>query len=179
MPLYSFEGKKPRVDPAAWIAPTATLIGDVTVEAHASVWYGAVLRADFGPIVVGERANVQDNSVIHVAEEGGEVGRDVTVGHSCVVHACVIEEGALIGNSATVLDGSRIGAGSLVAAGSTVAPNTTVPAGVLAVGSPAKKFVPLSESAQRWVENNPETYAELARRHSDSIRPGDPLREGG
>ncbi len=172
MPLFSFEGKKPKVDPAAWIAPTATLVGDITVGAHASIWYGAVLRADFGPIVVGERANIQDNSVIHVGEEGGAVGRDATVGHSCVVHAAVIEEGALIGNSATVLDGSRIGAGSLVAAGSTVAPNTAVPPGVLAVGSPAKKFVPLSETAQRWVEDNPETYAELARRHSSSVEGG-------
>ncbi|MGH3493797.1 MAG: gamma carbonic anhydrase family protein [Sciscionella sp.] len=171
MPLFSFEGKKPKVHPDAWIAPTATLIGDVVVSAHASIWYGAVLRGDFGRIVVAERANVQDNSVIHVGEDGGVIGADVTIGHSCVIHGAVIEQGALIGNSSTVLDGARVGAGTLVAAGSTVAPNTEVPGDVLAVGSPAKKFRPLSPTARGWVDSNPEVYADLARRHSSAADP--------
>ncbi|MQA08180.1 MAG: gamma carbonic anhydrase family protein [Pseudonocardiaceae bacterium] len=171
MPLFSFEGVSPTVHPDAWIAPTATLIGDVTVEANASVWYGAVLRADFGPIVIREGANVPDNSVIHAGEDGCEIGRDATIGHSCVVHDCTIGEQALIGNSATIQDRAEVGARTLVAAGALVAPKTAVPAEVLAIGTPAKKFVPLTDSARGWVEHNPSIYAELARRHRASVTP--------
>ena len=120
MPLFSFEGKAPQVHPDAWIAPTATLVGDVRVEAHASVWYGAVLRADFGPIVVREGANVQDGSVLHGGDDPvTEVGPGATIGHLCVVHGAVIGRDALVGNGAVVQDGARIGARSLVAAGVT------------------------------------------------------------
>ncbi|MBK1785175.1 gamma carbonic anhydrase family protein [Prauserella cavernicola] len=169
MPLFAFEGKTPQVHPGAWIAPTATLVGDVVVERDASVWYGAVLRGDFGSIVVREGANVQDNSVLHAGDGGCEVGRDATIGHSCVVHDCVVGEQALVGNSATVLDGARIGERTLVAAGATVPPGAEVPADVVAMGSPAKKFVPLSDSAREWVEHNAELYRDLARRHADTV----------
>src|SRR5881398_3868425 len=124
MPLYSFEGVSPTVADDAFIAPTATLVGDVRVEAEASVWYGAVLRADFGPIVVRRGANVQDGSVLHGgADPVTEVGEGATIGHLCVVHGAVIGAEALIGNGATVQDGARIGARSLVGAGSLVPPN--------------------------------------------------------
>jgi carbonic anhydrase/acetyltransferase-like protein (isoleucine patch superfamily) len=172
MPLFSFEGASPQVHPDAWIAPTATLIGDVTVEKDASIWYGAVIRADFGPIVIREGANVQDNSVIHSG--GGsptEVGNNVTVGHQCLVHDCTVGEQALIGNGSTVLDKAVIGARSLVAAGATVTPGTEVPAETIAMGSPAKKFVPLTDSARMWVEYNAGIYQELARRHRDGSEP--------
>ena len=92
MPLFSFEGVSPTVHPEAWIAPTATLIGDVVVERGASVWYGAVVRADLGRIVIGEGANIQDNAVIHVGDGVCEVGRNVTVGHLCLVHDCTVGE---------------------------------------------------------------------------------------
>jgi carbonic anhydrase/acetyltransferase-like protein (isoleucine patch superfamily) len=165
MPLFSFEGRSPQVHPEAWIAPTATLVGEVVVEAGASIWYGVVLRADFGRIVV--RANVQDNSVLH----GGmdpvtEVGRGATVGHVCVVHGAVIGPEALIGNGATVQDGARIGSRSLIGAGSLVPPGMVVPDGVLALGTPAKVRGPLTPGAARWVDGNPEIYQELARRHA-------------
>ena len=169
MPLYSFEGKRPTVHPDAWIAPTATLIGDVTVEAGASVWYGAVIRADFSWVIIREGANVQDNSVIHVAGQGCEVGRGATIGHLCMVHDAVIGEQAIIGNSATILDGARVGARTMVAAGSTVTPGYTVPDDVVAMGSPAKKHVPVSESAKLWVAHNGPVYRELAARHRDGI----------
>ena len=165
MPLFSFEGKSPIVHPDAWIAPTATLIGDVTVEAHASVWYGAVLRADFAPIVIREGANVQDNSVIHVDGTGCEVRAGATIGHLCMVHGATIGEHAIVGNGATVLDGAQVGARTMVAAGATVTPGTEVPDEVVAMGSPAKKFVPLSTTARMWVDNNAVVYQELARRH--------------
>src|SRR6266498_2949501 len=117
MPLYSFEGVSPTVHPDAWIAPTATLIGDVVVEKNASIWYGAVLRADFGRILVREGANIQDNTVVHVNAQVCEIGRNTTVGHMCLVHDCTVGEQALIGNGSTILDGATIGDRALVAAG--------------------------------------------------------------
>ncbi|MEU3272733.1 gamma carbonic anhydrase family protein [Saccharomonospora sp. NPDC006951] len=171
MPMFAFEGVSPTVHPDAWIAPTATLIGDVIVEKNASVWYGAVIRADFGRIVIREGANIQDNSVLHVGDGVCEVGKDATVGHSCIVHDCTVGEQALIGNGATVLDGATIGARTLVAAGATVTPGTEVPSEVVAIGSPAKKFVPLTQSARGWVEHNAAIYQHLARRHAEGIEP--------
>ena len=137
MPLFAFEGREPDVSPAAWIAPTATLVGDVRVEAEASIWYGAVLRADFGPILVRRGANVQDGSVLHGgADPVTEVGEGATIGHLCVVHGAVIGTEALVGNGATVLDGARVGRRAMVAAGATVPPGLVVPDGMLAVGDP-------------------------------------------
>ncbi|MEI4271830.1 gamma carbonic anhydrase family protein [Klenkia sp. LSe6-5] len=170
MPLFSFEGRSPRVHPDAWIAPTATLVGDVVVEAHASVWYGAVLRADFGSIVVREGANVQDGSVLHGGDDPAtEVGPGATIGHLCVVHGCVVGAEALIGNGSTVLDGARVGARALIGAGSLVPPGMVVPDEVLALGAPAKVRGPLSEGAAQWVDGNPSIYQQLARRHAAGV----------
>src|ERR1700751_5953252 len=117
MPLFAFEGREPEVSPGAWIAPTAPLVGDVRVEAEASVWYGAVLRADFGPIIVRRGANVQDGSVLHGGAAPCEVGAGATIGHLCVVHGARIGTEALIGNGATVLAGAVVGDRVLIAAG--------------------------------------------------------------
>lgn len=172
MPLFAFEGREPAISPTAWIAPTATLVGDVRVEDEASVWYGAVLRADFGPIIVRRGANIQDGSVLHGGEDPvTEIGEGVTVGHLCVVHGAVIAAEALIGNGATILDGAVIGSRALVAAGSVVPPGMTVPDGMLAVGSPARIAREVSGSAKEWVDTNPGIYRDLARRHSAGIRP--------
>jgi len=169
--MFAFEGREPSVSPAAWIAPTATLVGDVLVEADASIWYGAVLRADFGPIIVRRGANVQDGSVLHGGTDPvTEVGEGATVGHLCVVHGAVIRAKALVGNGATVLDGATVGRRALVAAGCTVPPGMTIPDGMLAVGVPARIAGEITGGARRWVETNPETYRELARRHAASIR---------
>jgi carbonic anhydrase/acetyltransferase-like protein (isoleucine patch superfamily) len=171
MPLFSFEGRAPKISPAAWIAPTATLVGDVTVEDDASVWYGAVLRADFGPVVVRRGANVQDGSVLHGgAAPVTEVGEGATIGHLCVVHGAFIGTEALIGNGATVLDGAVIGDHALVAAGATVAPGMSVPAGMLAAGTPARVIREVTGSAKEWVDSNPEIYRQLARRHLAGVR---------
>lgn len=169
MPMFAFEGKRPSVHPEAWIAPTATLVGDVVVEKGASIWYGVVVRADFGRIVIREGANVQDNSVLHVNDGVCEVGANATVGHSCIVHDCTVGEQALIGNAATILDKATVGARTLVAAGATVTPGTEVPSEVVAMGSPAKKFVPLTDSARGWVDHNAAIYRELARRHAEGV----------
>jgi carbonic anhydrase/acetyltransferase-like protein (isoleucine patch superfamily) len=167
VPLYSFEGKSPSVHPTAFVAPTASLIGDVTVEAGASVWFNAVLRADFGPIVVHEGANVQDGSVLHAGPDGPvEIGPGATIGHGCVVHACSIGAEALIANHATVLDHATVGARSLVAAGALVSGGTEIPDGVLAIGVPARVMGPIEgTNAELWVNGNPAAYQELAQRY--------------
>ncbi|MGH2360358.1 MAG: gamma carbonic anhydrase family protein, partial [bacterium] len=156
-----------------FIAPTATLIGDVVVEENASVWYGAVLRADFNQVIVRAGANVQDNSVLHTTPAAPvEVGPRVTVGHVCVVHSATLEEECLIANGATVLDGAKIGARAMVGAGAVITPNTEVPPGMLAVGVPAKVTRTLAGTpAEYWVRFNPEGYQVLARRHKVGIAP--------
>ena len=171
MPLYSFEGLTPRVHPTAFVAPTATLVGDVIVEEGASVWYGAVLRADFAPVIVRERANVQDGAVVH-GPPGltTDIGRGVTIGHNCVVHGAILDDECLIANGSIILDGARVGERARVAAGSVVASGFQVPAGMLAAGAPAVVKRPVEGSpAQFWVDTNPSAYAELARRHRDGI----------
>jgi carbonic anhydrase/acetyltransferase-like protein (isoleucine patch superfamily) len=171
--LYEFEGKRPVIADDAFIAPTATLIGDVTVESGASVWYGAVLRGDEGPIVVRRDANVQDLSLLHCPPGvTTEVGRGATVAHQCVVHGAVLEEEALVANGCVVLDGARIGSRSLVAALSVVSPGAVIPPGVLAAGSPAVVKRPLAGTpAEMWVQLNPTHYPELARKHVRGLRP--------
>ncbi len=173
MPLFSFEGRSPRVDPTAFVAPTATLIGDVTVEAGASVWFNAVLRGDYGPVVVREGANVQDGSVLH-APPGipVDIGPGATVAHLCVIHGAHVGPEGLIANHATVLDGAVIGARSLVAAHSLVTAGTHIPAEVLAVGSPAQVKGPIAGSrAEMWVNLNPQAYRDLAQRHLAGLEP--------
>ncbi len=172
MPLFSFEGKQPRVHPSAFVAPTAVLIGDVVVEENASVWYNAVVRADFGPIVVRRGANVQDCAVIHVTPVNAvEIGAGATVGHTCVVHGATLGEEALVGNGATILDGARVGHRAMVAAGALVTPNTDIPDGMLALGAPAKVRGPLAGTpAEFWVRANPGGYQALAQRHKQGVK---------
>src|SRR5437899_10759708 len=171
MPLFSFEGKHPRVHPSAFIAPTAVLVGDVTVEERASVWYNAVVRADFQPIVIHRGANVQDCAVVHVnGAQGVEVGAGATIGHNCTVHAAWLGEEALVGNGSTVLDGARIGVRAMIAGGALVTPETEVPDGMLAMGTPAKVKGPLAGTpAESWVKANPQGYQKLAQRHLAGI----------
>jgi carbonic anhydrase/acetyltransferase-like protein (isoleucine patch superfamily) len=171
VPLFSFEGAAPDVHPSAWIAPTATLVGDVRVEQDASIWYGAVLRADFGPIIVRAGANVQDGSIVHGGDDPvTEIGPGATIGHLCVVHGCVIGVEALIGNGATIQDGARIGDRALVAAGATVPPGKVVPRGHLMMGAGAADKGPVTGSGLWWLKENPETYRQLARRHRAGVK---------
>jgi carbonic anhydrase/acetyltransferase-like protein (isoleucine patch superfamily) len=151
------------VEAVVLLAPTAVLVGDVTVAAGASVWYGAVLRADFGPIVVGAGSNVQDNCVLHAAEGLPTVLEDeVTVGHLATMEGCVIERGALIGMGAVVLQRARVGTGSVVAAGSVVAEDAQIPPDVLAAGIPAQGKRELSGKAEQWGRTAAREYQRLA-----------------
>ena len=176
MQLFTFEGRSPRIHPTAFVAPTATLIGDVTIEAGASVWFGAVLRADDAPIVVREGANVQDGAVLHVPPGVPvDVGPGATIAHMCLIHGANIGAEALIGNQATVLDGAVIGARSLVAAGSLVLGGTQIPEGMLVTGSPAKIKGPVAGTgAELWVNANPPYYRSLAERYRNSLTPYTP-----
>jgi carbonic anhydrase/acetyltransferase-like protein (isoleucine patch superfamily) len=138
--IKPFGGVAPQIDESAFIAETAVVIGDVHIGAESSVWYGAVIRGDCFYVRIGRRANIQDNSVIHVSNGAHAtiLEDDVTVGHSATLHGCYVERGALIGIGAIVLDGARIGAYSLVAAGALVTPGTQIPPRSLVMGSPAK-----------------------------------------
>jgi carbonic anhydrase/acetyltransferase-like protein (isoleucine patch superfamily) len=169
--VFEFEGKRPEIHPDAFIAPTATLIGDVVIESGASVWYGAVLRGDDCTIIIRENANVQDNSVLHAGPgQVCEVGPGATVAHTCVVHGARIGRNALLGNGSTMLDDTVLGEGAMVAAGSLVTPGTKIPDGWLASGAPAKPTKELAgTSAQFWVDVNPTYYPAMAQRHRQGI----------
>ena len=171
--LYEYEGISPTIAADAFVAPTATVIGDVTIEAGASIWYGAVLRGDDGPIVIRANANVQDGSVLHCPPGvATEIGPGATVAHQCIVHGAVLEEEALVGNGSVILDGARIGTRSLVAALSLVQPGVSIPPGVLAAGVPAVVKRELAGTpAEMWIKLNPKHYPALAKRHIAGIKP--------
>jgi carbonic anhydrase/acetyltransferase-like protein (isoleucine patch superfamily) len=172
--VYPFEGKEPRIASDAFIAPTATLIGDVVVEKGASVWFGAVLRGDFNRIVVGSGTTVQDNAVIHSNEERPTViGANVTVGHLSMLEACTIEDGALIGMGSIVLHRSRVGSRAMLAAGSVVREGQEIPPEVLAVGVPAEVKKELDGNAARWVETAALEYQSLRLKYMNDLMAGE------
>ena len=160
--IIPFEEREPRVHPGAFVAPTAVLIGDVTVEDGASIWFGAVLRGDFNRIVVGAGTSVQDNSVIHTNEElPATIGENVTVGHLSLLEGCEIEDGALIGMGSIVLNRARVGRRAMLAAGSVVREDQEIPPEVLAAGVPAKVKKVLEGSSSEWVEMAAREYQSL------------------
>jgi carbonic anhydrase/acetyltransferase-like protein (isoleucine patch superfamily) len=162
-------GKDPDLDQEAFAAPTSVVIGEVTLHAGASVWYGAVLRADCGPIVLGADSNIQDNCTVHV-DPGFPVtvGERVSVGHNAVLHGCTVEDDCLVGMGATVLNGAVIGAGSLVAAQALVPQGMQVPPGSLVAGVPAKVKRPLTEEERQGLTLNGTFYVDLAKTHKEA-----------
>ena len=167
--LVEFEGVSPTIGCDVFLAPTAVLIGDVRIGDRANIWFGAVLRGDFSHIEVGEECSIQDNAVVHCAEDLPTiVGRRVLVGHNAMLEGCVIEEAALIGMGAIVLQRARVGRGAMVAAGGVVGEGVEVPSGVLAAGVPARVKKPLDGSAKRWTETATDEYQDLRRRYLKS-----------
>ncbi|MCM2577400.1 gamma carbonic anhydrase family protein [Streptomyces meridianus] len=161
------DGKEPRIHPEAFAAPTAVVVGDVTLGAGSSVWYHAVLRGDGDSITLGSQSNVQDNCTVH-ADPGFPVvvGDRVSVGHNAVLHGCTVEDDVLVGMGATVLNGARIGTGSLIAAQALVPQGMEVPPGSLVAGVPAKVRRELTAEERAGLELNAAVYVELAGKHS-------------
>lgn len=159
--------KTPDVAQANWVAANATLVGDVTLGPKSSVFYGAVLRGDIARIVVGEGTNIQDNAIVHLADDlDAIIGAWCTVGHGAIIHACTIEDECLIGMGATVLDGARIGARSIVGAGAVVTPRTIVPPGSMVLGAPAKVTRALTAEEQAKLKGWAEKYVEVSKAHA-------------
>lgn len=161
--VIDWNGRHPRVERGAFVAPSAVLIGDVTVEEGASVWFGAVLRGDFGPIVIKAGANVQDNVVVHVeADRPTTVGENATIGHGAVLEACTVERGAVVGMNAVVLNGAVVGEEAMVAAGAIVGEGMQVPPRHLAAGVPAVVKKELAGRSLDWVRKAARDYQQLA-----------------
>jgi len=169
-PVRALGEQRPRVDDSAWVAPTATVVGDVEIGPDSSVWYSAVVRADMEQIRIGSRTNVQDGCALH-SDPGSplRVGDGVSIGHNVVLHGCTVEDDVLIGMGAVVLNGAVIGTGSLVAAGATVLGGTRVPPGSLVAGLPAKVRREMTEAEVADVRTNAEAYVGLARRHATEL----------
>jgi carbonic anhydrase/acetyltransferase-like protein (isoleucine patch superfamily) len=164
--LVEHDGVRPQVADGVWLAPTAVLIGDVRIAAGTSVWFGAVLRGDFSHIDIGPGCSIQDNVVIHCAEDlPTVVGRDVTVGHGSILEGCVVEDGALVGMGSVVCQRARVGNGAMLAAGSVLSERATVPAGMLAAGVPARPKKELEGVAAEWTRTSARTYQELSDRY--------------
>jgi len=171
--ILPFAGQSPAVDATAWLAPTATVIGRATIATDASVFYGAVVRADMDRIVLGAGSNLQDNVVVHT--DFGyptQIGAGVSVGHAAVVHGCTIEDDCLIGMNATVLNGAVIGTGSLVAAGTVVLEGTQMPPRALVAGVPGKVRRELTAEEHARIVTNAAHYRELAAQHRASQAQG-------
>lgn len=165
--IVSFGEKTPKDEGAAFIAPNATVLGDVVLKAGSTVWYGAVLRGDSGRLTIGENTNIQDNAVLH-CDVGGAVtlGRNVTVGHCALVHGCTVGDGSLIGMHATLLNHSVVGKNCVIAAGALVTEGMVVPDGMVAMGVPAKVVKPVGEELARYMTENITHYIAEGKAHA-------------
>jgi carbonic anhydrase/acetyltransferase-like protein (isoleucine patch superfamily) len=162
--ILPFGGKSPQIAPDAFIADNATIIGDVTIGAGASIWFGCVLRGDTNYIRVGARSNVQDGTVIHVARDGRgtDIGDDVLIGHMAMIHACAIGRGALIGMTACILDDAVVEEEAMVGAGALVTPGKRVRSRELWAGRPARSVRPLTDADLRVISDGVQHYCELS-----------------
>ena len=170
--IYALDGIAPTIDPTAWIAPDAVLVGKVVVEADASIWFGAVIRGDNEEIRVGAGSNVQENSVLHT-DMGYPlvIGANCTIGHKAMLHGCTIGDGTLIGMGATVLNGAKIGTGCLIGACALITEGKEIPDGSLVMGSPGKVVRALDETARARLLSSAAGYQANARRFRSGMTP--------
>jgi carbonic anhydrase/acetyltransferase-like protein (isoleucine patch superfamily) len=171
MPLYSLDGLAPQLGPGAWAAPSADLIGDVRLGARASVWFGAVIRADNTPIVIGEESNIQDGAIGH-SDPGFPltIGARVTVGHQAILHGCTIADDCLIGMGARILNGAVIESECIVGAGALITEGKKFESGSLVVGAPARVVRQLTDEEKQALRVSAAHYAEKARRYAQQLR---------
>jgi carbonic anhydrase/acetyltransferase-like protein (isoleucine patch superfamily) len=173
MSIRNFQGHAPNIHVSAFIDEQAIVCGQVTIGADSSIWPMTVVRGDINTIVIGERTNIQDGSVLHVTHDseyapGGAplvVGNDVTIGHRVVLHACTVEDLCLVGMGAVVLDGAVIRSGAMIAAGALVSPNKELEGGYLYVGAPARRARELTEQEKRFLNYSARHYARLKDQH--------------
>jgi len=164
--LAKYLDQTPEIDASAYIASGAVVIGAVRLAENSSVWHNAVLRGDINTIEVGEGSNIQDGTIVHLADDYGvKIGRYVTVGHAAMIHACEVGDECLIGMQATVLDGAVIGAQSIVGAGALVTKGTQIPEGSLVLGSPAKVVRALTDEERAGLKAMAEKYVTVSREH--------------
>ena len=166
MPIYRLGDKIPHIDPTAWIAPNATVIGDVRLAANVSIWWGAVLRGDNDPITIGEGTNIQDGSILHT-DEGIPLtlGRNITVGHMVMLHGCTVGDGTLVGIKSVVLNGAVIGKNCLIGANTLIAEGKEIPDRSLVMGSPGKIVRELTDEQVARFARNARHYVQNAQRY--------------
>jgi carbonic anhydrase/acetyltransferase-like protein (isoleucine patch superfamily) len=169
--ISTFEKHRPRLGQGAWVAPSAQVLGQVTLGDGANVWYGTVLRGDVGTIVVGARTNVQDLSMIHVTTElhNTVLGDDITVGHRVILHGCSVANEVLVGMGAILLDGVQVGEQCIVGAGATITQGKVIPPRSLVLGSPARVVRTVSDNEIMHIRASAAHYVELAGRHAASV----------
>ena len=168
--LNQYLNTDPKIDPSVYIAEGATVIGAVDLKRDVSIWHSAVLRGDINSITIDEGSNIQDGSVVHLADDFGvSIGKYVTVGHSAVIHACTIHDECLIGMNATILDGAIIGKQSIIGANALVTKGTQIPEGSLVLGSPAKVVRPLTEEERLSIKPWAEKYVITAQFHKSKF----------
>lgn len=164
--LDRYLSKNPQISNTAYVAEGAVVIGDVTLGDNASIWPGCVVRGDINSIVIGDRSNIQDGTIVHLADDFGvEIGKDVTIGHAAIIHACRIEDECLIGMGSIIMDGAIIGKNSIVGAGALVTGATRVPPGSLVLGSPAKIAKSLTPDEQSQIKSWASKYVKVASAH--------------
>jgi len=175
MSIHSLGDRVPRFSTGRWyVAPGAQIIGSVTLEDEASVWFNVVARSDREIIVIGERSNIQDGSVLHSDPDRPLlIGREVSVGHNATLHGCRIGEGSLIGMNAVILNNARIGAETIVGAGALIPEGKEFPAGVLILGSPGKVVRELSDEEKRWIRGIADGYVKRSGLYRSELRPFD------
>ena len=166
MPIYPYLGKYPKIGRDCYVAPTASLIGDVELGDEASVWFGCVLRGDVSPIVIGKRSNIQDNTVIH-GEDGCPtiIGEDVTVGHSAIIHAATVGDRVLVGMGAVLLSRCRVGEDTIIGARALVTEEVVIPPGSLVLGMPGKVVRTLTQEEQSRIVDSAHRYVEQAAKY--------------
>jgi len=170
--ILPWKGVRPQIAADAFIAPNATIIGDIVIGARASVWFNVVMRADVNYIRVGERTNIQDGTIVHVATRDGPtlIGNDVLIGHAAIIHGCTLEDGSFVGMGATVMDHAVVETGAMVAAGALVGPGKRVLAGQLWGGSPARFMRALRPEEIEHMKAGTAGYAALGEAYTDVIK---------
>jgi len=170
-PLFPSKVRWPSIQPSAFVAPTASVIGDVELGEDSSIWYGCVLRGDTNFIRIGPRTNIQDGTIVHVnaGTMPAVLGADVTIGHACIIHACTLEDRAFVGMGATVLDKAVIQEGGMLGAGGLLAPGKVIGRNELWLGSPARLVRTMSSEERAGWDRTAPHYAELAKEHRASL----------